>query len=411
MSAKQITLVSEKSIFDVRDLLQNESKMKNNDLSATPLNDEQICKDIEKLLVELGFQGLFINSKAGPWLSLLEFKPDKAVRAADFVSLGSDIARMTGRDSVRISIVPKKDTFMFEMPHPKKEPIPFERIYQSIPYQTSTYDLPVVIGTDVLGEPVVFDLGRAPSLLMAGMTGSGKSVCLNAMLLSLLNRFSQTQCRFALVDTKMLELTVYEGLPHLLSPIATDADDATKLFQAILQELENRYCLLARRGVRNIRQYNTSAQPLSQSEQDARPSDKGGASHTIPYIVVAIDDLADLMRSCPDETERFIDRVAKMGRAVGIHMIALTTKMRRLARSYVIEDSFSVRLGFQLRTAEESHQIIGQEGCEMLMGGGDALLAYSSGRNTRVHGAYVSDEEIEAAVDLLKNRQAYDEKI
>ena len=339
---------------------------------------------IEKILLDFGIKGKIKKVNNGPVVSLYEFEPAPGVKVSKIVNLSDDIARNTSSTSARVSAIPGKNTIGIEIPNPKRESVVLSEIISSENFQKKEISLPITLGKSISGIPLVADLTSMPHLLVAGTTGSGKSVCINSIILSLLYKHGPDTCKLILIDPKMLELSSYEGIPHLLTPVITDASKATSALSWTVREMENRYKLMSSEGVRNIDGYNQKHKLK------------------MPYIVVAVDEMSDLMSVSGKEIEGYVQKLSAMARAAGIHIIMATQRPSVDVITGTIKANFPTRISFQVSSKIDSKTILGEQGAEQLLGKGDMLFMSSANRIIRIHGPYVSEKEIEKITSVLR---------
>ncbi|MDR2452271.1 MAG: DNA translocase FtsK 4TM domain-containing protein [Candidatus Accumulibacter sp.] len=365
---------------------------------------------IERKLADFGVQVKVLSAYPGPVITRYEIEPAVGVKGSQIVNLAKDVARSLSMISVRVvETVPGKSCMALELPNPKRQTVRLSEIISSHAYNATSSPLAMTLGKDIGGQPVVVDLGRMPHLLVAGTTGSGKSVGINAMILSLLYKSEPDKVRLILVDPKMLELSIYEGIPHLLSPVVTDMKQAANALNWCVGEMDRRYKLMSAVGVRNIANFNHRVRdaekagsplpnPLSLTPETPEPL------VPMPYIVIVIDELADLMMIAGKKVEQLIARLAQKARAAGVHLILATQRPSVDVITGLIKANIPTRISFQVSTKIDSRTILDQMGAEALLGQGDMLyLAPGTGYPTRVHGAFVADEEVHRVVDYLKN--------
>jgi len=339
---------------------------------------------IEKILLDFGIKGEIKKVNNGPVVSLYEFEPAPGVKVSKIVNLSDDIARNTSSISARVSGIPGKSTVGIEIPNPKRESVVLSEIISSENFQKKEVSLPITLGKSISGTPLVADLALMPHLLVAGTTGSGKSVCINSIILSLLYKHSPDTCKLILIDPKMLELSSYEGIPHLLTPVITDASKATSALSWTVREMENRYKLMSSEGVRNIDGYNQKHKLK------------------MPYIVVAVDEMSDLMLVSGKEIEGYVQKLSAMARAAGIHIIMATQRPSVDVITGTIKANFPTRISFQVSSKIDSKTILGEQGAEQLLGKGDMLFMSSANKIFRIHGPYVSENEIEKVTSYIR---------
>lgn len=374
---------------------------------------------LENVLADFGIQGQITHVSPGPVVTLYELEPAPGIRAARVIALADDIARSMSVRSVRVAVVPGRNVIGIEMPNQKRETVLMRELLESDAYTTSPCELPLVLGKNIAGLPEVADLARMPHLLVAGTTGSGKSVSINTMILSLLYRLPPKRCRFIMIDPKMLELSVYEGIPHLLAPVVTEPKKAIVALKWTVREMEERYRAMSKLGVRNIDNYNKRlALARERNENLTRQVQTGFDSSTgkpvfeeqpldlndLPYIVVIVDEMADLMLVAGKDIEVAVQRLAQMARAAGIHIIMATQRPSVDVITGTIKANFPTRMSFQVTSKIDSRTILGEMGAEQLLGQGDMLFMAGGGRITRVHGPFVRDSEVEAIVGYLREQ-------
>ncbi len=339
---------------------------------------------MEKILLDFGIDGKIKTINNGPVVSLYEFEPAPGVKVSKIINLSEDLARNTSSTSTRVSVIPGKNTVGIEIPNEERESVTLREIISCDKFQKKDIKLPIALGKSISGIPIVGDLTSMPHLLIAGTTGSGKSVCINTIIVSLLYKLSPDLCKFILIDPKMLELSTYEGIPHLLTPVITDAKKATSALSWTVKEMNSRYKLMSKVGVRNIDGYN-SKHKLK-----------------MPYIVVVVDEMSDLMLVAGKEIESYIQKLSQMARAAGIHIIMATQRPSVDVITGTIKANFPTRISFQVSSKIDSRTILGEQGAEQLLGKGDMLFMSSANRIVRIHGPYVSEQEIEKITNSLR---------
>ena len=372
---------------------------------------------LEDVLADFGVKGEVKDIKPGPVVTLYELEPARGTKASRVVALADDIARSMSATAVRVAIVPGRNVIGIELPNVRRDTVFLREILESDSFKSGEATLPLALGRTISGEPVVTDLARMPHLLVAGTTGSGKSVGVNAMILSLIYKLSPEECRFLMIDPKMLELSVYNGIPHLLTPVVTDPHKAVQALNWVVSEMEERYKRMSQLGVRNIDVFNNRVRnSAKRGEQLARTVQTGIDDRTgqpifqqdvlqleaMPYIVVVVDEFADLMISAGKEIEIAVQRLAQMARAAGIHLIMATQRPSVDIITGTIKANFPSRISFKVASRIDSRTILNEQGAEQLLGQGDMLLSSGAGQLTRIHGPFVSDEEIEAIVMSLR---------
>ena len=380
------------------------------------INEDELRKRarlIEEKAREFEVEGSVQHIHPGPVVTTFEFKPEPGVKYSRITGLGDDLCLALKAESVRIDRIPGKSTVGMEVPNDDRATIVLRELVDSAEYQHSNYRLPLVLGKDITGKIVVSDLQKMPHLLAAGSTGTGKSVSINAMILSLLFRSRPDQVKMILIDPKRLELGLYQDIPHLLVPVVTEPKIAQNALKWAVMEMETRYKKLAKRGVRNLEAYNEQVKQLPIPGFDDEPADEADRD-PLPYIVIVIDELADLMMTAPREVEESITRLAQMARAVGIHLILATQRPSVDVITGLIKANFPARISFRVASKVDSRTILDSNGAEQLLGRGDMLfLPPGSSRLMRVHGPLVTEEEVTRVVDFLKKqgKPAYNESI
>ncbi len=363
---------------------------KNPDLkNKKNIKDSELIKNsefLEKILMDFGVQGKIKRVSYGPVVSLNEFEPASGIKVSKIVNLADDIARNTSSVSTRVATIPGKSTIGIEIPNPKRENVFLSEIITDERFNKKEIKLPIALGKGISGVPIVGDLFSMPHLLIAGTTGSGKSVCINTIILSLLYKYTPEKCNLILIDPKMLELSAYEGIPHLLCPVITEAKKATAALGWAVKEMESRYKLMTSVGVKNIDSYNSKHK------------------RHMPYIVVIVDEMSDLMLIAGKEIENYIQRLSQMARAAGIHIIMATQRPSVDVITGTIKANFPTRISFQVSSKIDSRTILGEQGAEQLLGKGDMLFMSSANRIIRIHGPYVSESEIEKVNSFLRSQ-------
>ena len=380
---------------------------------------EQNARLLVSVLDDFGVNGEIVKVRPGPVVTLYELEPAAGTKTSRVIGLSDDIARSMSALSVRIATVPGRNVIGIELPNAKRETVYLRELLDSDAFERAPSKLTLVLGKDIGGQPVMVDLTRMPHLLIAGTTGSGKSVAINTMILSLLYKLRPEECRLIMIDPKMLELSVYDGIPHLLAPVVTEPGKAVVALKWAVREMEDRYRAMSQLGVRNIAGYNhrlveakAKGESLSRTVQTGFDPDTGKpvyedqalALEPLPYIVVVVDEMADLMLVAGKDIEAAVQRLAQMARAAGIHLIMATQRPSVDVITGTIKANFPSRVSFQVSSKIDSRTILGEQGAEQLLGQGDMLYMASGGRITRVHGPFVSDEEVEAVVDHLRNQ-------
>ncbi|WP_425286918.1 DNA translocase FtsK [Microvirga vignae] len=391
--------------------------------SEGPVLTEDILEEragrVEKVIRDFGVKGEVIHVHPGPVVTLYELEPAPGVKSSRVIALSEDIARSMSAVSARVAVVPGRNAIGIELPNDTRETVYLREMLETADFKASTQKLPLCLGKTIGGEPVIADLARMPHLLVAGTTGSGKSVAINTMILSLVYRFTPEQCRLIMVDPKMLELSVYDGIPHLLTPVVTDPKKAVIALKWAVREMEDRYRKMSKLGVRNIDGFNARvSEAKARGEVITRTIETGFDRETgkavyeevtidltpLPYIVVIVDEMADLMMVAGKEIEGAIQRLAQMARAAGIHVILATQRPSVDVITGTIKANFPTRISFQVTSKIDSRTILGEMGAEQLLGQGDMLYMAGGGRITRVHGPFCSDEEVEQVVAHLKRQ-------
>ena len=375
---------------------------------------------LESVLAEFGVRGQIDQIRPGPVVTLYELVPAAGVKHARVVALADDIARSMSVAACRVSVVGGRNAIGIELPNAKRETVYLRDLLASPEYEKGTQALPVALGEGIGGEPYVADLSKMPHLLVAGTTGSGKSVGVNAMILSILYRLPPEKCRFIMIDPKMLELSVYDGIPHLLAPVVTDPKKAIVALKWTVREMEDRYRRMSKIGVRNVASYNErAAETAAKGEHFERTVqtgfDEGGRPiyeteqinpEPMPFIVVIIDEMADLMLTAGKDIEGAVQRLAQMARAAGIHVVMATQRPSVDVITGTIKANFPTRISYQVTSKIDSRTILGEQGAEQLLGMGDLLYMAGGGRITRLHGPFVSDGEVEAVAKFLRDQGA-----
>jgi S-DNA-T family DNA segregation ATPase FtsK/SpoIIIE len=380
---------------------------------------EQNARLLEGVLEDFGVKGQIINVRPGPVVTLYELEPAPGIKSSRVIGLADDIARSMSAISARVAVVPGRNAIGIELPNARRETVFLRELMASHDYEKTKASLPLGLGKTIGGEPVVTDLAKTPHLLVAGTTGSGKSVSINTMILSLLYKLSPDQCRMIMIDPKMLELSVYDGIPHLLTPVVTDPKKAVVALKWTVREMEERYKNMSKLGVRNITGYNNrvaeakrKGEPLTRTVQTGYDKDTGQAIYEtedlnfehMPFIVVVIDEMADLMMVAGKDIEGAVQRLAQMARAAGIHVIMATQRPSVDVITGTIKANFPSRISFSVTSKIDSRTILGEQGAEQLLGMGDMLFMAGGGKVQRVHGAFVDDDEVEQIVAHLKTQ-------
>ncbi len=365
------------------DLLKSATKKERENIDKNEAQDPEF---LEKILLDFGVSGNIKKVSHGPVVTLNEFEPAAGVKVSKIINLSDDIARNTSSESARIATIPGSNTIGIELPNTLRENVYLSEILSNSDFKKREIKLPIALGKSISGKPIVGDLSSMPHLLIAGTTGSGKSVCINTIIISLLYRHTPDKCKFILIDPKMLELSTYEGIPHLLCPVITEAKKAASVLGWVVKEMENRYRLMTKEGVRNIDGYNTKHKlPM-------------------PYIVVVVDEMSDLMLVAGKEIENYIQKLSQMARAAGIHIIMATQRPSVDVITGTIKANFPTRISFQVTSKIDSRTILGEQGAEQLLGKGDMLYMSSANRIVRIHAPFVSDNEIEKINNFLRSQ-------
>ena len=376
---------SDKTKFEIPslDLLKLPTKKERGNSNKDDAHDPEF---LEKILLDFGVDGKIKKVSHGPVVTLNEFEPAAGVKVSKIINLSDDIARNTSSESARIATIPGRNTVGIELPNSSRENVYLSEILTNTDFKKNEIKLPIALGKSISGTPIVGDLTSMPHLLIAGTTGSGKSVCINTIILSLLYRHTPEKCKFILIDPKMLELSTYEGIPHLLCPVITEAKKAASVLGWVVKEMESRYRLMTKEGVRNIDSYNIKHKlPM-------------------PYIVVVVDEMSDLMLVAGKEIEHYIQKLSQMARAAGIHIIMATQRPSVDVITGTIKANFPTRISFQVTSKIDSRTILGEQGAEQLLGKGDMLYMSSANRILRIHAPFVSDDEIEKINNFLRSQ-------
>ena len=397
-------------------LLASPSTVSRHTLSDEAL--EENARMLESVLDDYGVKGEIVSVRPGPVVTMYELEPAPGLKASRVIGLADDIARSMSALSARVSTVPGRSVIGIELPNAQREKVVLREILAAREFGDGAQRLPLALGKDIGGDPIVANLAKMPHLLIAGTTGSGKSVAINTMILSLLYKLTPEECRLIMIDPKMLELSVYDGIPHLLSPVVTDPKKAVVALKWVVGEMEERYRTMSKMGVRNIDGYNgrvreamANGEMFKRTIQTGFDEDTGEpvfeteefAPVALPYIVVIVDEMADLMMVAGKEIEACIQRLAQMARASGIHLIMATQRPSVDVITGTIKANFPTRISFQVTSKIDSRTILGEQGAEQLLGQGDMLYMGNGARITRIHGPFVSDEEVEEIVTHLKS--------
>ena len=365
------------------DLLKSPSKKERQGSNKNETSDPEF---LERILLDFGVSGNIKKVSHGPVVTLNEFEPAAGIKVSKIINLADDIARNTSSESARIATIPGSNTVGIELPNSLRENVYLSEILNSSDFKKNEIKLPIALGKSISGVPIIGDLSSMPHLLIAGTTGSGKSVCINTIILSLLFKHKPDKCKFILIDPKMLELSTYEGIPHLLCPVITEAKKAASVLGWVVKEMESRYRLMTKEGVRNIDGYNKKHK-LS-----------------MPYIVVVVDEMSDLMLVAGKEIENYIQKLSQMARAAGIHIIMATQRPSVDVITGTIKANFPTRISFQVTSKIDSRTILGEQGAEQLLGKGDMLYMSSANKIVRIHAPFVSDNEIEKINNSLRHQ-------
>ncbi|CAL7962527.1 DNA translocase FtsK [Alphaproteobacteria bacterium] len=372
-----------------------------------------------QVLQDFGIRGEITGIYPGPVVTLYELLPAAGTKSSRVIGLADDIARSMSAISTRISVIPGKNAMGIELPNKHREIVYLRELFESPEYRQTEFKLPLALGKNIAGIPVIADISKMPHLLVAGTTGSGKSVAINTMIISLLYKHSPKKCRFVMIDPKMLELSIYEGIPHLIAPVVTDPKKAVVALKWVIREMESRYRAMSVLGVRNIHGYNKIVVEAIHNKQAAERQVQVGfdpisgnpifetisiKQETLPYIIVIVDEMADLMLVSGKEIEAYVQRLAQMARAAGIHIIMATQRPSVDVVTGVIKANFPTRIAFQVTSKIDSRTILGEMGAEQLLGMGDMLYMMPGGKIERVHGAFVEDHEVEAVTSFLREQ-------
>jgi S-DNA-T family DNA segregation ATPase FtsK/SpoIIIE len=415
-SSSRIAKDKESKVFKAVVLLPSLELLKDHVSQKTERKKEIYIDRLQGVLEDFGVKGAVQRANPGPIVTLYELEPAAGVKSSRVISLADDIARSMSALSARVAVISGKNLIGIELSNLNREMVYFKDLLASPEYTEFQGQLPLALGKDISGTPVIVDLTKMPHLLVAGTTGSGKSVGINSMILSLLYRLTPDQCKLVMIDPKMLELSVYDDIPHLLSPVITDSKKAIMALKWVVQEMENRYRLMSQVGVRHVMGYNQrlsaavkNDQPIVRElhvgfDEQSRPIIENQTLDLkpLPFIVVVIDEMADLMLVAGKDLEVLVQRLAQMARAAGIHLIMATQRPSVDVITGTIKANFPTRISFQVTSKIDSRTILGEQGAEHLLGQGDMLYMAAGGRITRVHGPFVSDDEIEKVVTFLK---------
>ncbi len=389
---------------------------------SSEVDEARLLEMADRLAVvfnDFGVKGRITEVRPGPVVTLFELEPAPGVKSSRVIALADDIARSMSATSARVAVIPGRNAIGIELPNPTRETVYLRDLLTANEFSRSRMALPLALGESIEGQPMIGDLGKMPHLLIAGTTGSGKSVGINAMILSLMFKLPPEKCRFIMIDPKMLELSIYEGVPHLLSPVVTDPQKAVLALKWVVREMESRYEIMSKMGVRNIAGFNQKAEEaMAKGEHLTRQVQTGWNKETgeavwenelirpdpMPHIVVVIDEMADLMLVAGKDIEGAVQRIAQMARAAGIHLITATQRPSVDVITGTIKANFPTRISYMVTTKIDSRTILGEQGAEQLLGMGDLLWMQSGGKITRVHGPFVKDEEVERVVSWLKDQ-------
>lgn len=382
---------------------------------------EQNARLLESVLEDFSIKGTIENVRPGPVVTLYELEPAPGLKASRVIGLADDIARSMSALSARVAVIPGKNLIGIELPNTDREIVYLRELLASNEFEKHQGRLPMILGKDIGGGPIIADLATMPHLLVAGTTGSGKSVGINTMILSLLYRFAPDECKFIMIDPKMLELSVYDDIPHLLTPVVTEPKKAVVALKWAVREMEERYRAMSKIGVRNHTAFNEmvseaqkKGEPITRRVQTGFDKETGNPVYEmqefdfmpLPLIVIIIDEMADLMQTAGKEVEAAVQRLAQMARAAGLHMIMATQRPSVDVITGTIKANFPTRISFQVTSKIDSRTILGEQGAEQLLGKGDMLFMAGGGQTTRVHGPFVSDQEVEDVVAFLKKQGA-----
>ncbi len=409
-----------KSIYKLPllDLLTDRSAENKDKKISRDLVESQ-SRSLIKVLEDFGVKGTIVCAKVGPVITLHEFEPEAGTKASRVIALSDDIARSMSAISARIAVVTGKTSIGIELPNPKRQMIFLREMLESKEYKFSQFFLPIILGKDIGGETMIADLAKMPHLLIAGTTGSGKSVGLNVMILSIIFKLRPDECKFIMIDPKMLELSIYDGIPHLLSPVVTEPGKAVVALKWVVAEMEERYRLMSSFAVRNIAGYNEKVEKaMINKEKLMRKVQTGFDPNNgkpiieeiefepkkLPFIIVIVDEMADLMLVAGKEIENSVQRLAQMARAAGIHLIMATQRPSVDVITGVIKANFPTRISFQVTSRIDSRTILGVQGAEQLLGQGDMIYMSGGSKMVRIHGPFCSDTEIENIVNFIKNQ-------
>ncbi len=405
--------------------LLSKSNLRNNRNKEFDKINENAALKLEKTLSEYGVDGKIIGFSSGPIVTLFEFVPNAGIKSSKVIGLSDDIARAMSSISARISTQPGKTSLGIEIPNTKRDSVLFGDLIEEEEFEIESESLTLALGKDISGKSIFANLERMPHLLIAGTTGSGKSVGINTMILSMLYKFKPNECKLILIDPKMLELSIYEDIPHLLTPVVTDPKKAVFALKWVVREMENRYKLMSSMNVKNIDSYNKKVlRTISSGRKLFREVQTGIDDDTrmpivekqeipldkMPFIVVVIDEMADLMMVAGKEVESLVQRLAQMARASGIHLITATQRPSVDVITGTIKANFPSRISYKVSSKFDSRTILNEMGAEQLLGSGDMLFLENGGIIKRLHGGYVSENEVEKVVNFIKNQATFDYK-
>ena len=420
----QTSFLDDPSAFELPSLsLLAEPRAKGLADEHRPERLEAMARKLEGVLEDFGVKGDIINVRPGPVVTLYELEPAAGIKSSRVISLADDIARSMSAISARVAVVPGRNAIGIELPNEQRETVYLREMLASADFEKMKGKLPICLGKTIGGEPIIADLARMPHLLIAGTTGSGKSVGINTMILSILYRMTPAECRLIMIDPKMLELSIYDGIPHLLTPVVTDPSKAVVALKWAVREMEDRYRKMSKIGVRNIDGFNQrvseaakKGETITRTVQTGFDRETGEAIfesehfelEVLPFIVIIVDEMADLMMVAGKDIEGAIQRLAQMARAAGIHIIMATQRPSVDVITGTIKANFPTRVSFQVTSKIDSRTILGEQGAEQLLGNGDMLYMAGGGRIRRLHGPFVADLEVEAIVAHLKSQGAPD---
>ena len=415
--AKAVALAATFSLPPLKLLKRAPSSRRNSGVNKATLQEN--ARLLEEVLQDFGVKGEITNVSPGPVVTLYELEPAPGTKSSRVIGLADDIARSMSAISARVAVIPGRNAIGIELPNARREMVFLRELFEANEFTNSESELALALGKNIGGESVFVDLARMPHLLVAGTTGSGKSVAINTMILSLLQRLDPSKCKFIMIDPKMLELSVYDGIPHLLAPVVTEPKKAVVALKWTVKEMEERYKRMSKLGVRNIGGYNErvreaheKGEVLTRTVQTGFDKETGAAVYEkeemdydpMPYIVVIVDEMADLMMVAGKDIEGAVQRLAQMARAAGIHLITATQRPSVDVVTGTIKANFPTRISFQVTSKVDSRTILGEQGAEQLLGQGDMLYMAGGGRIMRVHGPFVSDDEVEKVVRFLKKQ-------